>query len=393
MGRYVRPGDRKHQRTTVWAAGILVVLVTAALAVVLPAVGSDTSPPDGSGGVAPASTLQKVLPSIANVGGSNFSCNSAGTSYVAGSATPPGMEEFQIVKATPGMVVTDPDTGVTFKILSPSAGKDPKTTFSFEVSGGAAVVYHVGVKGGTKVSWYDYFNNAPFVPADGVSRGVSSDTNLHSSPDSQYNASAVPPKFTFNVASITTFCYRALGGVTPSCDESFDGHSLDDGLEYSAQLQRNAAGQCKSEGVVMFTAFDDNGERFATLHPVAPGGELFKVVEHIAWRGYGAVQNPEELWYDDTSPFDGADKRTMLLCETDPRPDPVGNPFDLPAVPWDDAGVMPAPLPGDLKGPHTTCMLESTDSAPAAGDPDSSRKFSAWLYSKIDGSRGGFGPG
>ena len=46
-------------------------------------------------------------------------------------------------------------------------------------------------------------------------------------------------------------------------------------------------------------------------------------------------------------------------------------------------------LPGD----HTTCMLESTDSAPAAGDPDSSRAYGAWLYSKIDGSRGGFGPG
>ena len=43
MGRYVRPGDRKHHRTTVWAAAVLVVLVTAALAIVLPAVGSDDS--------------------------------------------------------------------------------------------------------------------------------------------------------------------------------------------------------------------------------------------------------------------------------------------------------------------------------------------------------------
>ena len=367
MGRYVRPGDRKHHRTAWAAAGLLVVLVTAALATVLPALGSTTT---SATGVAPPSG-QGIYPSIANVGGSNFDCNSAGTSY-GGPATPSGMRQFQISKATPGSY-TDPATGVTFVITAPSVGKDPKSHFGFTVSDSAAVVYHVGVKGGTKVSWYDYYNNAPGSPAIGGS-GVYSDTDLHSSPDSQYTAS----KPSFNVASITTFCYASLT-VTPSCDEPFEGLTFGGGVEYSAQLLAKD-GECKTDDVVMYT-YNDEGTRFATLHPVAGGGEPYKVVEHIRWRGFGADQNPVKLWYDDTPEdgYDGTDKRDLLLCKVDPRPDPIANPFDLPPT-VNDAVVLPVG--------ETSCMLESTDSAPASGDADSSRAYDAWIYSNVDGSRG-----
>jgi hypothetical protein len=368
MRRYVRPGYRKHHRTTIWAAAaVLVVLVTASLAVVLPAFGETTT---AANGVLPASG-QGILPSIADVGGTNFDCNKAGTSY-GSPATPSGMRQFQISKATPGSY-TDPATGVKF-VVSASVGKDPKSHLDFAVSGTMsgtpAVVHHVGVKGGTKVSWYDYYNNAHGAPA-----GVLSDTNLHSSPDSQYNAST--GKFTFNVASITTFCYGPPT-VTPSCIAPFDGHTFGGGVEYSAQLLDEGDG-CKTDDVVMYTR-NNNGNRSAALHPVAEGGEPYKVVEHIAWRGFGDGQNPIKLWYDDTAPYDGGDKREMLLCKTDPRVHAT-NPFALPAG-VEDADVLPAG--------HTSCMLESTDSAPASGDTDTSRAYSAWIYSNVDGSRGQF---
>ena len=129
------------------------------------------------------------------------------------------MEEFRIAKPTPG-TYTDPDTGVQFKIDPPSQGKDPKAFFSFSVVGGAAVVYHVGINGGTNTAWYDYVNNTPSNPAV-AGDGVIADTNLHSTPDSQYRSTPAS-KNTFFVASHTTFCYEPLT-VEPSCDEPFSG--------------------------------------------------------------------------------------------------------------------------------------------------------------------------
>ncbi len=333
MGRYVRPGDRKHQRTA-WAA-------------------ADTRRPrDGCARHRAAGSGQRYVASPTGAA----ACRRRALSGHPSVDRQRRREQLQLqfgrnvlrswachAFRDGGVPDREGDTRVVHRPRdrchirhpSPSGGKDPKTHFSFEVSGSAAVVYHVGVKGGTKVSWYDYFNNAPNAPADGVSRGVSSDTNLHSSPDSQYNASAVPPKFTFNVASITTFCYRALA-VTPSCDEPFDAHSLDGGCGVlGAAAEERSRTVCKSDDVVMFTAFDDNGERFATLHPVAPGGGTVQGrrahrVERVRSRA-----EPDELWYDDTAPtVRRSEQEDDAPVQDGPAAGSRWQPVRLAGVPW-----------------------------------------------------------
>lgn len=364
MSEHVRTNYRKHPRAT-WA-GVLVVLVLAALVVVLPALARQTT---SANGVVPASG-QGILPSTENVGGSNFSCANAGTSY-APPSTPLGMEQFQITKPTPG-TYTDPDTGVQFKIDPPSGGKDPKSFFSFSVVGGAAVVYHVGVNGGNNTAWYDYVNNTPLNAAF-ANDGVFSDTNLHSTPDSQYRATPAS-KNTFFVASHTTFCYEPLT-VQPSCDEPFSGLEFGatvGAVEYSAQLETND-GQCKDENVVMFSFTPGTDQVFAQLSPVA-SGEPYEVIERIQWSGITIDdQNPVELWYDDIPPY-GDVKTPLRLCNSDPRNPAI--PFELPGD---------APHTGLMPAGHTSCMLESTDSA---GSGANNRAYEAWIFSTVDGGRG-----
>jgi len=371
MTQHVRNSYRKHRKGT-WAA-TLVVVVLAALALVLPALAIDNSPctPNASTCVTPGSG-QGVIPSVVDVGGSNFSCASS-----AGN-TPPGMRQFQISKPTPGDY-TDRATGVTFRVSAPTGTQDPKSFFSFSVIGGAAAVYHVGVNGGTKTAWYDYFNNAPTTPAF-PNGGVFSDTNLHSTPDSKWT----PDVPSFFVASITTFCFVPLT-VTPSCTSPFSGIGFGGTggtVVYSAQLVAN--GGCKSSNVVMYSYTPGTNQLFAVLSPATPGGTTYQVVEHISWTGItGDVQNPITLRYDDIAPYDGVDYpdvsgndgwRVMKLCNNDPRPDPISSPFDLDG----NTPVMPAG--------ETTCMLQSTDSA---GTAPSARVYDAWLFSTVDGARGG----
>lgn len=365
MTEHVRTNYRKHPRAT-WAV-VLGVLVTAALVAVLPALARTTS---SANGVAPASG-QGILPSTESVGGSNFSCANAGTSY-APPSTPSGMEQFQISNPKPG-TYTDPDTGVTFVLTAPSGNNDPKAFFSFSVQGGAAVVYHVGVNGGTNTAWYDYVNNNPtnsVVAGD----GVIADTNLHSTPDSQYR----PNRPTFFAASHTTFCYEPLTRQ-PSCDEPFSGHELGataGTVEYSAQLEPNSLGQCKEDNVVMFSFVPGTNQVFAQLSPVG-SGETYEVVERIQWTGITLdTQNPVELWYDDIPPY-GDVQRDLPLCNSDPR-NPA-TPYELPGN-APHPGLLPTAVP-----PHTSCMLESTDSAGAGGD---NRAYEAWIFSTVDGGRG-----
>ena len=361
MTEHVRTNYRKHPRAA-WAV-VLVVLVTAALVVVLPALGRTSA-----NGVAPPSG-QGILPSTENVGGSNFSCANAGTSY-APPSTPLGMEQFQISNPKPG-TYTDPDTGVTFVLTAPSGNNDPKAFFSFSVQGGAAVVYHVGINGGTNTAWYDYVNNTPTNAAI-AGDGVFSDTNVHSTPDSQYR----PNRPTFFAASHTTFCYEPLTRQ-PSCDEPFSGHELGatvGTVEYSAQLEAND-GQCKDQNVVMFSLVPGTNQVFAQLSPVGTG-ENYEVVEHIQWSGITFdKQNPVELWYDDVPPY-GDDKTVKLpVCNSDPRD--AATPFELPGD---------APHIGLMPDDHTSCMLESTDSAGGAGADN--RAYEAWIFSTVDGGRG-----
>jgi hypothetical protein len=358
MTEHVRTRYRNHRKTS-WA-GVLVVLVLAALVIALPALAEQTG---STNGVEPPSG-QGILPSIANVGGNNFSCASAGaTTYPSAAPTPSGMRQFQIANPKPG-TYTDPATGVDFVITAPSPNRDPKAFFSFSVSGGAAVVYHVGINGGTKTSWYDYVNNTPSTPAV-AGDGVIADTNVHATPDGRN---------TFFAASHTTFCYKALT-VQPSCDEPFSG--LEFGgtagtVEYSAQLETNG-GLCKDENVVMFSFVPGTNQVFAQLSPVTSGAD-YEVVEHIQWSGITIdTQNPVELWYDDIPPY-GDVKTPLRLCNSDPRN--AAMPFELPGD---------APHTGLLPAGHTSCMLESTDSA---GAGENNRAYEAWIFSTVDGGRG-----
>ena len=122
MTQHVRTSYRRHRKAT-WAA-VLVVVVAAALALVVPALGiNDTGcTPDTSTCVKPASG-QGITPSVVNVGGSTFSC----ATHALG--VPAGMQQFQISNPVPGSY-TDPTTGVKFVITAPSGGKDPKDSSS-----------------------------------------------------------------------------------------------------------------------------------------------------------------------------------------------------------------------------------------------------------------------
>ena len=313
MTQHVRSSYRKHPRAT-WAV-VLVAMVAAALAVVWPAFGSDTSPCTYPACIPPESTTQRVTPALVPIGGSNFDCTKAGASYAnPNGPTPPGLRQFQISNPAPG-AYTDPATGVTFTIGPPTGNQDPKAYLSFSVKGNAAAVFHAAIKGGTNVAWYDYFNNDPEAPAllDG---GVFSDTNLHSTPDSKY-APNPANKNTFFAASITTFCYRPLQTnppLFPRCDDDFGGTDFNGTggtVEYRAQLVFQGT-SCKNESVLMYsqTIANPNGsnEFFATLNPVTPGGPEYEVVEHIHWEGAtGDNQHLITLRYDDTRPYDGVD--------------------------------------------------------------------------------------
>ena len=148
-------------------------------------------------------------------------------------------------------------------MAAPTTGLDGRNYFSFSVANNAAVVYHVGVNGGTKTAWYDYKNNVPVRPAF-PSGGVYGDTDLHATPTSKYTA-AIPDFF---VASITTFCYSELT-VTPSCSAPFSGLPLGGTgtVQYSAQLV-SKDGACKNSKVVMYSYTPRENDLFATLHQV-----------------------------------------------------------------------------------------------------------------------------
>lgn len=393
MTQHVRAGYRRHRKAT-WA-GVFVVLVAAALAAVVPALAQNTSNcgnyPNTTGcqAVPPKSTLQQITPSLVNVGGSNFSCGSAGQTY-GGPPTPSGMRQFQISKPTVGDY-TDPATGVTFHVTGPTGNQDPTSNFSFSVLGNAAVVYHVSVKGGTNTTWYDYFNNQPKQPAFG-NTGVFSDSDLHSTPDSKYTTN----KPTFYVASITTFCYVPLPTQPFSCTTPF-GNSGFGGtagtVQYSAQVVPDGNNGCKNGNAVMYSYTSGSNSFYSALYPVSPTGQRYDVVEHIHWTGLnsGDDQHPLTMQYDDTAPYDGVDYaninningnsydgwRDMKLCASDPRPDPINHPFDLGS-----GGAPGLPTATDGHGPSTSCMLESTFSA---GTGSTSRTYDAWMYTTVDG--------
>lgn len=332
---------------------VLPVLTAAALAVVLPALAIEP------GGEIPPPSGQSITPTLVDVGGSNFDCQT-------NAGAPPGTVQFQISKPTPG-TYTDPTTGVSFVITGPEGpgNLDPKSFFSFTTDG-AATVLHVGVNGGTNTAWYDYEGGSPSEAY--VSGGVSYDKNLHSTP-----ADGGTGKKSWYVASITTFCYVPVT-VEPSCTEPFDGISFSGTTEYTAQLQSPDGVLCKDEAVVMYTAADEDGV-IAALHET-PGaaGDVYWVIERIRWTKTGSTtQNPYLIKYDDVYPYDTP--VDVKMCTADLRSDD----WTVSVTPTgtSDADAM---MPG-TPDTETTCMIQSTDLTGG--------QYEAWLLSSVDGYRWG----
>jgi hypothetical protein len=182
--------------------------------------------------------------------------------------------------------------------------------------------------------------------------------------------------FTFD-ASPATKDFGLLSTVAPSCDEPFstlDFSTGDGDVEYEARLI--TSGECKADPLVMYSYSDGANGLLLNLHPtntvncaaVPRPATCYDVLEHIVWTGIDRdSQNPVTLYYDDVPPYDGVDKRLMLPCDSNT----LTGPWTLSANP-----VMP--------GDHTSCLLESTDSAGAGVDD---RSYEAWIFSSVDGYR------
>ena len=358
MTEHVRTNYRKHPRAT-WAGVLVVAIVVALAAAVLPATGA---PGDNTG--LPSDPLG-VQPIEDPSGGSTFAC-------------PQGLRQFDINNPKSGTYSTTVSgVPVSFTLRVAGGGNTVRDKYlSFRASN--ASVHKVAVKGGTKTALYEYSSPAS---ADGYGAGTINPLEVDTNPANGIGLHApVDSSGAPFSASYTTFCYT-LPTEAFSCNEdapmSGTGFAGSGGtLEYRAVLVAEN-GECKSGDAVMYSQTSAGNDFYATLYPVMPNtANNYAVVENIRWTGItGNAQNPVNLQYDDIAPYDGVDTtsiagndgwRTMLMCGSDPRPNPAG--FGL-------GGADPGMPSGE-----TTCMLRSTDIAGGI--------FDAWLYSTIDGGRG-----
>ena len=177
---------RGRRRKAVAGVVALAALVSATMFVVLPAVaaGNQGDP------IQPPSYPGNILPSVSNVGGSNFSCTA--------SAGRTGLSQFPQISNPVNGTYTDVTTGASVTITNPT-GADRNKYFSFVFTGGK--VYDVGVKGGTDTAWYKY---DPVIPG-----GVSSDGGVNPANNAiGYLHATRNNTGSLVVASITTFCYK-----------------------------------------------------------------------------------------------------------------------------------------------------------------------------------------
>jgi hypothetical protein len=164
-------------------------------------------------------------------------------------------------------------------------------------------------------------------------------------------------------ASVTGKDFGNVPAVEPTCGTTFSGTALVGTFEYTAQLSLPEGVEvCKDEDLVMFT-YASGSTLVATLHPEGAGdGTKYPVVERIRWTGLGGAQNTVTLSYDDVAPYDGADKRLMLQCDSDPRDGEFG------------LGPNPDSV---LPTGETSCLIEATYSAGG--------KYQAYVFSNVDG--------
>ena len=357
MTEHVRTNYRNHRRAT-WAGVLVVAIVVALAATVLPATGA----PNVDAGL--KSDPVGVQPIEDPSGGSTYTC-------------PSGFKQFQINNPKTGTYPTTVDGVAVSFTLNVSGGGNATRDKYLSFRSNLASVSYVAIKGGTKNAVYSYSSpvTADGYGTPGTANPLTVDTNpangigLHAPVDS----SGLP----FS-ASYTTFCFT-LPTVRFSCNAPMSGIGFAGSggtLEYRAVLVAEN-GLCKTGDAVMYSQTSPGNDFYATLYPVTPNtANNYAVVENIRWTGItGNLQNPVRLRYDDIAPYDGVDTasiggndgwRTMLLCGNDPRPDLDG--FGL-------GGGDPGMPAGE-----TTCMLRSTDIAGGGYD--------AWLFSTIDGGRG-----
>jgi hypothetical protein len=371
MTQHVRSNYRIHRKAT-WAVVLFVAVVGALAATVLPAVGA---PGDNTG---LRSDPLQVQPVEDPSGGSTYTC-------------PAGFNQFQINNPKSGTYSTTVNgLPVSFTIAVSGGGNATKDKYlSFRSSN--AVVKVVAIKGGTKNALYSYTAFSSPVTADGYGSGTTNPLTVDTDPADGIGLHApVDSSGSPYSVSYTTFCFT-LPTVPFSCSEdapmsgiAFAGSGGT--VEYRAVLVAKASNECKTGDAVMYSQTSAGNNFNATLYPLTPDPtKKFEVVENIKWTGItGNAQNPVTLQYDDIAPYNGVDTpgiagndglRTMLMCGSDPRLDPIGDPFDLGGT----HPTMPDAAAGE--SPHTTCMLRSTDIAGGI--------FDAWLYSTVDGYRTG----
>ena len=234
MTQHVRKNYRTHRKAT-WAGVLLVAIVVALAATVLPATGAH-----GTHTGLPSDPLG-VQPVEDSSGGNTFVC-------------PSGLNQFKINNPKSGTYSTSVSgVPVSFALtVSGGANRDKYLSFRSNI----AAVSVVAVNGGTKTAVYNYSSPAM---ADGYGPpptgtlnpltvdvdGTNGKIGLHAPVDSGGTPFSV---------SITTFCFT-LPTVHPDCDEPFSGIEFGGTagtVEYSAQLETND-GQCKEHGLAFPT--------------------------------------------------------------------------------------------------------------------------------------------
>ena len=366
MTQHVRTSYRRHRKAT-WAIVLFIAIVGALVATVIPATGA---PADVTG--LPSDPLgAPAVPDSS--GGSTYTC-------------PSGFNQLPINNPKNGTTYSTTVSGVTVSFTIAISGGGPATKdkyLSFRSSNASVGI--VAIKGGTKTNTYTYPDSSP-ATADGYGTGTTNPLTVDTDASNGKIGLHAPLDSTGSPYSVsyTTFCFTlpttsfSCSDTSPMSGVGFAGTGGT--LEYRAVLVAKADGTCKSGDAVMYSQTSAGNHFYATLYPVtANPANLYAVVENIHWTGItGSAQNPVTLQYDDIAPYDGVDTtsipgndgwRTMLRCASDPRPDPDG--FSLGTPPAD---------PGMPTG-ETTCMLRSTDIAGGI--------FDGWLYSLVDGSRGG----
>ena len=223
--------------------GVLAIAAVA-LAVVIPATGA-------SGDIPPAAQPSGVMPTLVDIGGSNFNCP-AGVSTFRVSNTPSSQSPVTYNSSNTASY-TAPyvplPAGVTFTLRGLN-GSDKGKWFAYQATG--ATVFDVAVKGGNDQAWYDYGSNG--VSADGATSagGVpTTSTGLHATKKSDGS---------FYVASITTFCYTKAATLSGTVYNDLNGN----GAKTDTPAELGLSGW-------VVTAYDSGGNAVATNGPTGTG--------------------------------------------------------------------------------------------------------------------------